>query len=257
MDQHDLAARQFGSTAKQYLTSSVHASGADLDRLANLAKKSLVTRVLDLGCGAGHASFALARGGARQVIAYDLAPQMLEVVAKEATARGHVQIETCAGSAERLTFADASLDMVVTRYSAHHWLDVRLAFHEVARILRPGGRFVVIDVLASESPLLDTVLQTLEILRDESHVRDYRESEWRAMFNAAKFPEPEVSRWKLPIEFNSWVARIGTSPPRIEALKVVFDALPSEAREYFAVTQDRSFAIDSGWFEATKLSCGC
>jgi ubiquinone/menaquinone biosynthesis C-methylase UbiE len=252
MDQRNLAARQFGSTAVEYLKSSVHASGADLDHLTDLAKRSRVSSVLDLGCGAGHASFALARAAVRRVVAYDLAPQMLDVVASEAAARGHAQIETCAGPAEHLAFDDASIDMVVTRYSAHHWLDVRRALREVARILRPGGKFVVIDVLAPESPLMDTALQTIEILRDVSHVRDYRESEWRAMFEEASFSEPNVDRWKLPIEFSSWVARIGTSVPRIEALRVMFDELPTEAREYFAVSQDHSFVIDAGWLEATK-----
>jgi ubiquinone/menaquinone biosynthesis C-methylase UbiE len=251
MDQHDLAATQFGAAAAHYLTSSVHASGADLDRLTNLAGSD-VSDVLDLGCGAGHASYALARAGARRVVAYDLSPQMLDVVATEAARRGHAQIETCVGPAEHLAFADASFDMVVTRYSAHHWLDVPGALWEVARILKTGGKFLVIDVIAPESPLMDTVLQTVELLRDVSHVRDYRESEWHAMLEAANFSNSRAERWKLPMEFKSWVARIGTSPPRIEALKHVFDALPMEAREYFAVTGDNSFAIDSAWFETIK-----
>ncbi|MDB6083262.1 MAG: putative SAM-dependent methyltransferase [Gammaproteobacteria bacterium] len=249
MEQHDLAIRQFGSTARQYLTSSVHARGDDLDRLAALAQRPPVSNALDLGCGAGHASFALARGGAKRIVAYDLATGMLDVVQAEAIARGHTQIETRAGRAENLPFADASFDLVVTRYSAHHWLDVRRAVGEVARILAPGGSLVVIDVLAPEHPLMDTVLQTVEILRDASHVRDYRESEWRSMLAAANFSEPGVHRWKLPMEFAGWVTRIGTSAPRIDALTIVLDQLPSEARDYFAVSQDRSFSIDAGWFE--------
>ncbi len=262
MDQHELAARQFGSMAEQYLTSSVHATGDDLDRLTalvrGLAVRTPFTRgsagssVLDLGCGAGHASFALARGGAGRIVAYDLAAQMLDVVSAEARKRNHGQIETCSGPAERLAFDEASFDAVVTRYSAHHWLDVHRAVGEMARVLKPGGTLVIIDVLAPESPLMDTILQTVEILRDRSHVRNYRESEWRQMLETANFSTPEVIRWKLPMEFAGWTARIGTSESRIAALKIVFDELPSEAREYFAVAHDRSFAIDAGWFAATK-----
>jgi ubiquinone/menaquinone biosynthesis C-methylase UbiE len=117
MQQRDLAARQFGSTAAQYLTSTVHATGADLDRLADLVRASQVSNALDLGCGAGHASFALARGGAQRVVAYDVSIQMLDVVAAEATAREHRQIETCAGPAERTPFHDASFDLVATRHN--------------------------------------------------------------------------------------------------------------------------------------------
>jgi hypothetical protein len=89
-------------------------------------------------------------------------------------------------------------------------------------------------------------------LRDPSHVRDYRESEWLAVFESGGFGSPQVHRWKLPMEFNDWVTRIGTSAARIEALKVVFDELPSEAREYFAVTEERSFSIDAGWLDVRR-----
>ena len=252
MDQSELTARQFGSTAAQYLTSAVHAAGVDIQRLAELAARSRPAVALDLGSGAGHVSYALARGGAPRVIAYDLAAPMLEVVAREAAARGHSQIQITQGSAERLPFADSTFALIVSRYSAHHWLDVPRALAEAGRVLVPGGMLIIIDVLAPEAPLMDTALQTIEMLRDASHVRNYRESEWRAMFEAAHFGSPEVDRWKLPLEFQSWVTRIATPPARVEALKVVFDALPGEAREYFGVTPDYSFATDSGWLEATK-----
>jgi 2-polyprenyl-3-methyl-5-hydroxy-6-metoxy-1,4-benzoquinol methylase len=99
MDQHDLAAKQFGSTAQHYLTSKVHAVGPDLERLTQLASRSRAVQALDLGCGAGHTSFALARAGAARVIAYDLASEMLDVVAREARSRGYAQIETHKGPA--------------------------------------------------------------------------------------------------------------------------------------------------------------
>ena len=249
MDLHTLAGTQFGNAAANYLSSAVHATGPDLLKVQGAA--ALGAHALDLGCGAGHVSFALARGGAKRVVAYDLAPQMLAVVAKEAAARGYRQIETIAGPAEKIPFADASFDLVVTRYSAHHWLDVPAALREAARVLKTGGRLMVIDVLAPEAPLLDTVLQSVELLRDVSHVRNYRASEWREMLYDAGFDEPAAKQWKLPMEFSSWVARIGTPIPRIAALKHVFNALPIEARHYFAVADDYSFAIDSGWFDTT------
>jgi ubiquinone/menaquinone biosynthesis C-methylase UbiE len=251
MDQPELTARQFGSTAANYLASSVHASGADLDRLAALAASSRPAAALDLGSGAGHVSFALARGGAQRVVAYDLAPQMLEVVAAEAAARGHSQIQSLRGAAEQLPFADATFELAVSRYSAHHWQSVPRALSEAWRVLVPGGTLIVIDVLAPEAPLMDTALQAIELLRDASHVRNYRESEWRAMFEAAEFTRPEVDRWKLRLEFQPWVNRIATPVTRVAAVKLVFDGLPPEASAYFALTSEYSFAIDAGWLQAT------
>jgi len=252
MDQQALSAKQFGARATNYLTSTVHATGADLERLKALATEQQPTRVLDLGCGAGHASFALAAGGARQVVAYDPSPDMLAVVAQEAAKRGLAGIETRAGAAEVLPFENDSFDLVVTRYSAHHWANVPHALAECARVTKPGGRLVVIDMIAPETPLFDTSLQVVEFLRDASHVRDYRASEWRAMQRAAGFSEPAVTSWKLTMEFKSWIERIGTPPARVAALRAVFAELPREARDYFQVGPDLSFVTDSAWIEARK-----
>jgi ubiquinone/menaquinone biosynthesis C-methylase UbiE len=250
--QQALVSRQFGTTAEAYLVSGVHAAGVDLERLSGLANTLRPARVLDLGCGAGHVSYALSRGGAGEIVAYDLAPEMLAVVATEAARRGHANIVTEQGPAERLPFADASFDWVVSRYSAHHWLDLPRALAEVARVCKPLGRCILIDVVAPESALLDTVLQTLEILRDPSHVRDYRVSELRRLLAEAGLRVTESNGWKLPMKFGPWVARMATSTERIAALHAVLSGLPDEAHGYFAVEPDHSFSIDSAWIESVQ-----
>lgn len=249
MDQQNLVAKHFGSAAQNYLTSSVHALGSDLQQLEELAKRLQPNRSLDLGCGAGHASYALANGGANTVIAYDLLDEMLSIVAAEAQKRALSQIATQKGPVESLPFPDDSFDLIVTRFSAHHWHDMNAALSEVARVLAPGGTLVVIDVVAPETPLFDTVLQTVELLRDPSHVRDYRVSEWNEMLTRAGFSIATHHQWKLPLEFTSWVKRIGTSQERVDALHATFAALPTEVREYFAIAADNSFSSDAAWIE--------
>ncbi len=64
MDQQRMSVSQFGSKPANYLMSAVHATGADLERLKAMASQIHPNRALDLGCGAGHVSFALAHGGA-------------------------------------------------------------------------------------------------------------------------------------------------------------------------------------------------
>jgi SAM-dependent methyltransferase len=226
-----------------------------LERLTEIAAQLQPGRVLDLGCGAGHASFALARGGARRVTAYDPSPEMLAVVAKESAARGHHRlIETCKGAAEDLPFDPDTFDLVVTRYSAHHWASVPQALAECARVIAPGGRLIVIDVIAPETALFDTSLQVIEFLRDASHVRDYRVSEWETMQRAAGFSIANVRAWKLAIEFTSWIARIGTPPARVAALESVSSELPGEAREYFQIGPGNSFVSDSACIEALLIA---
>lgn len=115
--------RQFGEQANAYLTSAVHAQGKDLQRLAQLLEPHAGARLLDLGCGAGHASFTAAAVVA-QVVAYDLSAQMLAVVEQAAAEKGLSNIQLQQGVAESLPFEDASFDLVISRYSAHHWHDV-------------------------------------------------------------------------------------------------------------------------------------
>jgi ubiquinone/menaquinone biosynthesis C-methylase UbiE len=248
MDQTELSNARFGAAATAYLGSAVHAQGADLRRLTELARDNL--SALDLGCGAGHVSYALAEGGAN-VVAYDPSPEMLAVVDTEARRRGLAAIRTQQGAAEHLPFTDASFDLVVTRFSAHHWFNVAAALVEARRVLKAGGTLVVIDVIAPESPLCDTILQTVEILRDASHVRDYRVSEWRAMLQAAGFHEPAADAWRLRMDFEVWTARMKTPPLRVQAIRDVFTDAAAEARAHFEVEADSSFFIDVAWMQTT------
>src|SRR5215469_11680441 len=124
-----LVDKQFGEQASAYLTSAVHAQGPDLEALAALVAGKSEARVLDLGCGGGHVSFAVAKH-VREIVAYDLSAEMLAVVAKAARERGFGNLSTRQGVAEKLLFADASFDYVFSRYSAHHWRDLDLGLRE-------------------------------------------------------------------------------------------------------------------------------
>jgi SAM-dependent methyltransferase len=249
MKHHDQVADAFGSTAAAYLTSAVHASGADLQTLAAEIGTTPGAAVLDLGCGAGHASFAAAPH-AESVVAYDLAPQMLATVAAAARERGLANIRTEQGAAEVLPFADASFDWVISRMSAHHWHDVPRALAEVRRVLKPGGRVLFIDVAGIDHPLLDTHIQAIELLRDGSHIRDYRVDEWLALFANAGFAAQIRERWRLPIEFASWIARMRTPEVRVAAIRSMWESAPDEVREYFDVQPDGSFKLDALMIEA-------
>jgi SAM-dependent methyltransferase len=251
MKQSAVAAKQFGETAAAYLSSAVHAQGADLQAVKDIVAQIADARVLDLGCGGGHISFAAAPVAA-SVVACDLSAQMLEVVAKAAQQRGLANIVTQQAQAEVLPFADAAFDIVITRFSAHHWSDVPAGLREAQRVLRPQGRLIVIDIVAPETPLFDTSLQAIELLRDGSHVRDYRVSEWNAMLHEVGFSAGLVQSWKLKMVFDDWIARMRTPAERVTAIRSLIDLAPEEAREYFAVESDYSFSIDAAMFDARK-----
>ena len=248
---HGNVNKQFSSQASAYLTSAVHATGRDLQRLAARLSAFPDASVLDMGCGAGHASF-VAAGQVARVTAYDLSAQMLEVVARAAEDKGLENITTRQGYAEVLPFDDETFDAVITRYSAHHWHDVGQALREVRRVLRPGGIFIAMDVMSPGEPLLDIWLQTVEALRDTSHVRDYASGEWLTMLNQAGLVTDTLQTDRLTLEFSSWVARMRTPAALTEAIRLYQHSASQEVRNYFELQKDGSFTSDILMAEAHR-----
>ena len=237
-------AEQFGAVAADYVSSAAHATGDDLVQLAVLAARHPGGKALDLGCGGGHASFAIAPH-CRSVTAYDLSQAMLEAVAGEASRRDLPNIETRQGSVAALPFADEQFDLVVSRYSAHHWADLAGALSQARRVLAPGGQALFIDVVAPEDALLDTHLQTWELLRDPSHVRDHAVSQWRKALAEAGFVPGEVTLRRLRLDFATWIARMRTPEPDSAAIRRLQDGTPEPVRRHFAIEPDGSFAVDT------------
>ena len=249
--QDQLVSEQFGSVAEAYFTSPVHAHGRDLQELAMHVRQRPDSSILDLGCGAGHASFAVAPH-AKKVTAYDLSEPMLAVVTRAARERGLHNIEVRQGGTEALPFADASFDIVCTRYSAHHWSQLEQALAEIHRVLKPGGQCLVIDIVAPAATVADTYLQTIEVLRDASHIRDYTLAEWSGRLQKAGLCEVGRQSWKLQLDFESWVQRMRTPAERVRAIRSLWDVAPQEVVSWFRLEKDYSFTVDAALIEAVK-----
>lgn len=98
--------------------------------------------LLDVGCGTGRLlRDARARWRETQLIGVDPAEGMI-AVARELTPEAVLLV----GSAEALPLGDGSVDVVLSTLSFHHWRDQQAGLREIARVLRPGGRFVLVDV---------------------------------------------------------------------------------------------------------------
>lgn len=156
------------------------------------------------------------------------------------------------GYAEKLPFEDASFEVVISRYSAHHWHDVGQALREVNRVLKPGGVLIIMDVMSPGHPVRDIWLQTVEALRDTSHVRNYSSGEWLAMVNNAMLVTNTVITDRLSLEFRSWVTRMRTPAPLVEAIRLYQASAPVEVKRYFELQDDGSFSSDTIILEAHK-----
>jgi ubiquinone/menaquinone biosynthesis C-methylase UbiE len=252
MPSHDQTVRaQFDPQSRRYLTSAVHAAGPDLAWVENWLQgyEGAVTAALDIGSGPGHLSFRLMKRFA-SVTAVDPSASMLQTLSEEARRHGNARVTTQVARAEGLPFADASFDLVATRYSAHHWLDVPRALQEMHRVLRPGGHVLMLDLLGDDSPLVDTHLQALELIRDPSHVRDYTTAEWSAQLRAAGFGIQQFLSWPLRLEFQPWVERMAVPAELVDLLRRLIARAPQEVKARLEFEVDGSFSVRTGLFLA-------
>lgn len=130
--------------------------------------------VLDLGSGAGIDCFLASPrvGPSGRVIGVDMTPEMLEKARTNAKRGGFENVEFRLGEIEALPLADASVDVVLSNCVLNLVPDKARALAETSRVLRPGGRFAISDMVSDVDPPdvllgnLDAVAACLPVRRD-------------------------------------------------------------------------------------------
>lgn len=228
-----LAQQQFGGSAQRFVESKLHREGADLQRMVELARLRGDERVLDVATGGGHTALAFSRH-AREVVASDLTPRMLEAAAAFLREQGATNVRFELADAEALPFEDTSFDVVTARIAPHHFPEPARFVTEAARVLVPGGRFVLDDNMAPEDDELDEFMHRFEKWRDPSHVRAWRVSEWRRLCEAAGLQvEHQEPLSKKSYDFAEWTARLRLPDKEREALAAWLVAAPPRCAEFF------------------------
>lgn len=253
-----LVQAQFGRSAESYAISPVHAKGASLARMVELAEPQSGWQALDIATGAGHTALAFAPHVAR-VVATDITAEMLQVAAGLARERGLENVACEAADAEALTFDAAGFDLVTCRIAPHHFGHVDRFVAEAYRVLKPGGLFVLVDNIAPDRHTTDGFsdealseaaadYNRFEKIRDPSHARALTLGAWLKLFAAAGFAVEAVEILGKDMEFEPWADRIHADAEAKAELRRMADAA-SPALRAFLKPRDQDGALWMTWAE--------
>jgi len=223
---------QFGPVAESYLSSAVHSNSSALSRLIEVAKP-LGGTIIDVATGAGHTAYAFAPYVDR-VIATDITPDMLRVTKEVARDRNLANLDVLFAEAEELPFRNGSVAGLTCRLGAHHFHNVHAFVREARRSLSPGGWFLLVDSIGSEDAEADEQIDQLERLRDPSHVRSYRRSEWLRYVADAGFELLSEEVHSKEIDADDWMDRMNVSGTDRTLLREMIEGAKGEFGRYLS-----------------------
>ena len=232
------AQEQFARQSRNYGSSHILADVSEV--IAALEKIALPppARVLDVATGAGHTALHLASLG-HTVTASDLAAPMLERVREAAAERG-ITVETRQHAAEELPYPDASFDLVTSRIAPHHFSSPASFVRETARVLRPGGHFLLIDgSVQDDEPEAEEWLHQVEKFRDPSHHRLLAPRAWTQLCTAAGLTVESATLQPMKQPDLEWYFETAATSVenRARVRKLVAHA-PASARALFRLAEE-------------------
>jgi ubiquinone/menaquinone biosynthesis C-methylase UbiE len=217
-DQHAAVRAEFANQAESWGRDEI---SVDLLWAVDLFGLRSHFEVLDVAAGSGLLSRAIAPR-VRGVVAVDITPEMIGEGERAAARQGIGNVRFEAGAAEDLSFPPDSFDMVVTRFSLHHFTSPDAALREMSRVCRREGRVGVVDIVSPENPALAARYNRLERLRDATHTWALSRRQLRERVEAAGLRVVEDSIRDVPVAFDDWFARTKTAPaPREEILRAI------------------------------------
>lgn len=248
--------KQFAKNAAKYVTSTRHAKGEDLALLVEFSGADQGMQVLDIATGGGHVANALAPM-VQRVVAYDLTDKMLETAAAFIRGNGHHNVAFVQGDAEQLPFEEGAFDLVTCRIAAHHFPNIAAFVKESFRVLKPGGKLLLIDNVGPEEDAFDQFYNEVEKHRDPSHVKVWKKSAWLHQLETTGFRVETMVCFPKPFQFQDWCERAGLAETEQHSLEQKLLQAPAAFRQFFSIVTDASggvsgFQGEAAYFQAVR-----
>jgi ubiquinone/menaquinone biosynthesis C-methylase UbiE len=212
-DNLTLVQKQFRRQAEAYSTMKVVTDPRILDEMVDLAEVKPGARVLDVASGPGFVAMAFATK-CRTVFGIDATDTLIARAQAEAARRGIANVSFMLGNVERMPFREAGFDVASCRFAFHHFAHPRAVLAEMARVLKPGARMVIVDQTTSEDPAKSDYHNRVERLCDPSHARSIPRSEWQQMIADTGLEIAFSGGRETSYDLESWMAHGGPPPER-------------------------------------------
>ena len=218
-DTHDeLVQQQFSQQAARFDTYVT--AGGNEDVLAwimgNLELEPHY-HALDVAAGTGLVARQIAPS-VQAAVALDATPEMLSQGRHQAHAEGLTNMTFDQGDAANLPYPDGSFDLVTCRLGMHHFADPQRQLEEMARVCRPGGQVVIIDITTSEDSRIAATHNRLERLRDPSHTVALTSAQLLALAENAGLEVASASQFDAHRGLDDWMDLTGTAPDDRESI---------------------------------------
>lgn len=182
MSLDDATRERFAATADRQAALAEKRIEGLRSRIVDLLDPRGHERALDAATGTGPLAIALATL-VQEVIAVDSVPEMLDEGRR--LAQDHPNVRFVEASVYELPLDDGTIDIATIARTLHHLDRPQAALAELARVLTPGGRLLVIDQLVSEDERDAELYERLEQMRDPAHVRTHPDSTVRNLIETA------------------------------------------------------------------------
>jgi ubiquinone/menaquinone biosynthesis C-methylase UbiE len=214
--------KRFTATAEVFAESARTMRAEEGERLAELATAGLARAsealVIDVACGPGTFTRPFAPR-VRRAVGVDLTPAMIEKARAEAARAGLANMELVTGDAYALPFADGVAGVVACGYAFHHMTEPARALAEMARVLRPGGRVAIADLIVREGPG-GAIQNAIERARDPSHTSAQSVAQFHTLIQDADLRLLSEETRERSYDFNLWMRNAGILPGDADYVRV-------------------------------------
>jgi len=215
-----------------------------LELVLELAAPGVGDRVIDVGTTVGTTAFALA-GAVASVLAVDNRKDTIDEALRLSREIGAENVGFAMANLYALPFADGAFTLATCRNALHRFPEPVAALREMARVIAPGGRLVVYDLLVDAE--LDKPLNELARLSDPSHRRYATRDEFIEQFTKAGLAVAHERRLRRTVDLAYWLEAAAVDTSRADLIRTRLQEFPLKVQTALdlAVADDLvSFSYD-------------